>query len=204
MKKILLGILVIAALSACSSSEEKMDIPTQVQNLNKAVKINTQALMDIKSQNENVKSQLEIGQKETAIIAAHMKMVKAFEGTGVVVTKIDGKLHLSLPGDSTFKSSESILNKNIKTILDPISETLINYLGTNAMIKGYTDSTGSKEFNQTLSVDRATIVSDYLINQGVESSRIETVGVGSSDPIDDNNTETGKALNRRIDITISY
>ena len=204
MKKILLGILIVAALSACSSSEEKIDIPTQVQTLNETVEVNAQALTGIKSGNEEVRTQLEMGQKDVAMMAEHMKMVKAFEGTGVTVSKVDMGLDLSLPGNSAFKLNKSVLNESIKSILDPIAETLMTYPRTDAVIKGHADSSGPVEFNQKLSEDRAMAVSDYLISKGIEPSRIEVVGVGSSEPIDDNDTKSGKAVNRRVDIRISY
>ena len=200
MKKILFGILIVAALSACSSSEEKVDIPTQVQTLTEKVEMNAGALTEIKSGNEEVRTQLEIGQKGAAVMA----MVEAFEGTGVAVTKADNGLQLTLPGDAAFKSSKAVLNESIKTILDPIAETLTTYPETDAIIKGHTDASGPEEFNQKLSEDRAMAVSDYLVSKGVDSSRIESVGVGSSEPVDDNDTKDGKIANRRVDIIISY
>jgi len=200
MKKILLGLLIVAALSACSSSEEKVDIPTQVQTLNKSVEMNASTLTEVKSVNEEIKAQL----GETAMMAEHMKMVKAFEGTGVTVAAIDNGLHLTLPGDTAFNSSKAVLNESMKTILDPIAETLMTYPGTDAMIKGHTDSSGPEEFNQKLSEDRAMAVSAYLMDKGIDSSRIESVGVGSSEPIDDNDTKDGKMANRRVDLTITY
>jgi outer membrane protein OmpA-like peptidoglycan-associated protein len=199
MKKILLGLLIVAALSACSSSEEKeVDIPTQVQALNEAVKVNANTLTEIKSGNEKVRTQLEAGQQESTMMVEHMKMVKAFEETGVTITKVDDGLHLTFPENLAFKTSKAVLNEEMKAILDPIAETLIAYPGTDAMIKGHTDSSGPVEFNQKLSEDRAMAVSNYLVSKGVDSSRIETVGVGSSEPRD------GKMANRRVDLTITY
>jgi outer membrane protein OmpA-like peptidoglycan-associated protein len=204
MKKILFGLLIVVALSACSSSEEKVDIPTQVQTLNKNVEMNASTLTEVKSANEEIKAQLEESQEKAAMMAEHMKMVKAFEGTGVTVTAMDSGLHLTLPGDAAFKSSKAVLNESMKTILDPIAETLMAYPGTDAMIKGHTDSSGPEEFNQKLSEDRAMAVSTYLMDKGVDSSRIESVGVGSSEPADDNDTRDGKMANRRVDLTITY
>ena len=205
MKKILLGLLIVAALSACSSSEEKeVSIPTQVKMLNETVVVNANTLTEIKSGNEEVRAQLEEGQEEAAMMVEEMTMVKAFEGTGATVTKVDDGLHLTFPENLAFKSSKAVLNEEMKAILDPIAETLIAYPGTDVMIKGHTDSSGSEELNQKLSEDRAMAVSDYLVDKEVDSSRIETMGVGSSEPIDDNDTKDGKMSNRRVDLTISY
>ncbi len=204
MKKILLGLLIVAALSACSSSEEKADIPTQVQTLNETVEMNAATLTELKSENEEIRAQLEEGKEKAAMMAEYTKMVKAFEGTGATITAVENGLHLTLPGDAAFNSSKAVLNESMKTILDPIAETLLAYPGTDAMIKGHTDSSGPEEFNQKLSEDRAMAVSTYLMNKGVDSSRIESVGVGSSEPVDDNDTRDGKMANRRVDLTIMY
>jgi len=204
MKKILLGFLIVAALSACSSSEEKVDIPTQVQTLNETVEMNATTLTEIKSGNEEIRAQLEEGQQQATMIAEHMKMVNAFEGTGATVTEVNNGLHITLPGDTAFNSSKADLNESMRGILDPITETLMDYPELDAMIKGHTDNTGTEEFNQTLSEDRAMAVATYLIDKGIDSSRIETVGVGTSEPIDDNDTKDGKMANRRVDLTITY
>lgn len=205
MKKILLGLLIVAALSACSSSEEKeKDIPTQVKMLNETVDVNANTLTEIKYGNEEVRAQLEAGQQESAIMVGHMKLVKALEETGVTVTKVDDGLLLTFPKNLGFKSSKAVLNEEMKAILDPIAEVLIVHFdeiahsGTDVMVTGHADSSGPVEFNQKLSEDRAMAVSDYLVDKGVDSSRIETVGVGSSEPRD------GKMENRRVDLTIMY
>ena len=70
------------------------------------------------------------------------------------------------------------------------------------MVLGYTDSTGSAEYNQTLSAQRANAVAAYLQGQGVKSSRFEIMGMGSSNPIASNTTADGRQQNRRVEIKI--
>ncbi len=74
----------------------------------------------------------------------------------------------------------------------------------NLMIEiiGYTDNIGSEEKNTLLSENRAIAVANYLIENGIAEQRIKKAGFGSSNPIGDNNTEAGRALNRRIEIKI--
>ena len=67
-------------------------------------------------------------------------------------------------------------------------------------VEGHTDSTGSKVFNQTLSEKRAKAVSNYLIEKGVEKSRISIKGYGPSKPIATNTTKEGRAKNRRTEL----
>jgi outer membrane protein OmpA-like peptidoglycan-associated protein len=69
-------------------------------------------------------------------------------------------------------------------------------------LEGHTDNVGSQQANQTLSLKRVEAVMDYLVNKGVDKKRISAVGRGSSKPIDSNNTEEGRAKNRRVECFI--
>ena len=73
---------------------------------------------------------------------------------------------------------------------------------TNIQIIGHTDNTGSVDYNQTLSEKRAKSVYDYLMNQGVSADRMVFEGKGVHQPVADNSTAEGRALNRRVEITI--
>ncbi|HPG74296.1 MAG TPA: OmpA family protein, partial [Bacteroidales bacterium] len=72
----------------------------------------------------------------------------------------------------------------------------------NIEIGGHTDNVGSKAFNQTLSANRSKAVYDYLISKGIDKSRLSYKGYDFSQPIADNNTEEGRALNRRTEFKI--
>lgn len=69
-------------------------------------------------------------------------------------------------------------------------------------IDGHTDNTGTKEINQKLSQDRADAVMNYLIKKGISSTRLTAKGFGDSLPVADNDTEEGKAKNRRTEVKI--
>jgi outer membrane protein OmpA-like peptidoglycan-associated protein len=73
---------------------------------------------------------------------------------------------------------------------------------TNISILGYTDNTGSAEYNQSLSVRRAEAVKAAITANGVSASRLTTQGKGEGDPIADNTTEAGRSQNRRVEIVI--
>ncbi len=73
----------------------------------------------------------------------------------------------------------------------------------NVAIEGFTDSTGSENYNQQLSERRANAVRDTLMNMGIDSTRITTRGYGKSLPVASNDTEAGRQLNRRVDVVIS-
>ena len=83
---------------------------------------------------------------------------------------------------------------------------MVSILKDNASFKlqidGHTDFVGKDEYNQTLSEQRAASVRAYLISQGIAESRISSAGYGESRPVADNNTTAGKALNRRVEMTL--
>jgi outer membrane protein OmpA-like peptidoglycan-associated protein len=83
---------------------------------------------------------------------------------------------------------------------------LETFLGENPfvriMICGHTDNVGSAGYNQVLSENRARSVYDYLIEHGVDPDRLEYKGFGLTQPVSDNDTEEGRALNRRTEILI--
>lgn len=99
----------------------------------------------------------------------------------------------------TFTTSSSQLTENAKTVLDAVVRTMKDYPEMTVLVRGHTDSKGSRAYNITLSKKRADSVKNYLVGQGIPSQRIETAGLGPDEPIDTNNTEAGRAKNRRIE-----
>lgn len=83
-------------------------------------------------------------------------------------------------------------------VLDEAVKLLNNKSDVNVEIQGYTDSIGTEEYNQKLSVDRAKTVKDYLVSKGIAENRLTTIGYGKGDPVADNGTDEGRAMNRRI------
>jgi outer membrane protein OmpA-like peptidoglycan-associated protein len=86
--------------------------------------------------------------------------------------------------------------------LTKLATILNKYDDTNILLAGYTDATGSDEYNLELSRSRAHSVSDYLVIQNVNSERFSVYGYGESDPVATNDTESGRAQNRRVEIAI--
>ena len=73
----------------------------------------------------------------------------------------------------------------------------------NLEISGHTDSDGNREYNVELSRKRADSVKKYLVDKGVDGQRLSTRGAGPDEPISDNTTKKGKALNRRIEFKLT-
>ncbi len=96
--------------------------------------------------------------------------------------------------------SDEITGASMAT-LDVAAETLRECPNIRTAVEGYTDSIGTEVYNQALSQRRAESVANYLIKHDVSSSRLEAKGFGESNPIADNSTEDGRALNRRVELT---
>src|SRR5690606_30887920 len=89
-----------------------------------------------------------------------------------------------------------------KENLAQLANTLQKYEETELNILVHTDNVGDQAYNQSLSVNRADAVVDYLVSNGVPSQRLQVLGYGETDPIADNDTEEGRQLNRRVEIVI--
>ena len=102
-----------------------------------------------------------------------------------------------------FAYDRSDLNATAKLNLDKLNAILIKYPETNITIIGHTDSKGSDSYNQTLSETRANSVTTYAGQNGVNKARLTAMGKGESDPIAVNDTEEGRASNRRVEFVIT-
>lgn len=106
-------------------------------------------------------------------------------------------------GDVLFATGKADISTDAKIALAKLTGIVLNYPSLKLAIGGYTDSTGSADFNMTLSQARADAVLDYLANQGLESSMLSSQGYGMSNPVADNSTSEGRQKNRRVEIVIS-
>lgn len=105
-------------------------------------------------------------------------------------------------GDFVFDSASANIKQGAIENFSKVIEFIDGYPDRSIRIEGHTDSSGSEAFNLNLSQKRADAVRLLLINYGVDKDRIEAIGMGESLPVADNNTESGKAKNRRVDIII--
>ena len=124
------------------------------------------------------------------------------QGTGVSVTRQGDHIILNMPGNVTFASNQSDIKSDFYPVLDSVGLVLEKYEKTLVEVVGHTDSTGSDAINQPLSEKRAASVGAYLNSRGVIPQRLATAGVGSGYPIASNDTSEGRALNRRVEITL--
>ena len=98
----------------------------------------------------------------------------------------------------TFRTNSAELSDADMLVLDEMAANLTRLNFVSGVIEGHTDSTGAESYNQGLSERRAQSVADYLASKGISRDRLQVVGRGESEPIGDNKTADGRALNRRV------
>jgi outer membrane protein OmpA-like peptidoglycan-associated protein len=102
-----------------------------------------------------------------------------------------------------FDVGKTELKRGADNTLDKIADALEEFPEHNLMIEGFTDSTGADDYNENLSQQRAESVKAALVKRGINPDRIDTRGYGEQYPIATNNTDTGRQLNRRVEIIVS-
>jgi outer membrane protein OmpA-like peptidoglycan-associated protein len=105
--------------------------------------------------------------------------------------------------DVLFESGKYALSVEAQLKLAKLSGIIQAHPGLNLAIEGYTDNTGSPDFNLKLSQQRADAVRQFLITQGLSPDTITSKGLGQSDPVADNSTAAGRQQNRRVEIIVS-
>lgn len=101
-----------------------------------------------------------------------------------------------------FDFNKSDIRPDSRPVLDEAAEVLAAHPGVRIAVEGYTDSKGTDAYNEKLSVRRAEAVFRYLVNRGVAPERMEVIGYGETRPVADNDTEQGRAENRRVELHI--
>lgn len=130
------------------------------------------------------------------------EMQRATQGTGIDVMRTpDNQLKVSVPSDFSFDTGSAQIKPQMRPVLDQFAQGLDPR--TRVTIVGHTDNVGGETVNNTLSLDRAVNVRDYLRNHGVDSARMIVNGRGETQPIATNDTSNGRAQNRRVEIFLS-
>lgn len=101
-----------------------------------------------------------------------------------------------------FESNKYEITENNKSSIDALFKTMSDSSEMQIEIGAHTDNVGSDTYNQQLSQKRAASIRAYLVEKGIEGERITAKGYGETKPVGDNNTEEGKAKNRRVEIKV--
>lgn len=149
-----------------------------------------------------------IGSLTGAGIGSYMDQQEAelraqLQNTGVSVTRQGNQIILNMPSNITFATDSSRVQPQFNETLISVGLVLKKFDKTLIDVYGFTDSSGSDEYNLKLSNDRAVAVATVLANQGVNQQRFYITGKGEEDPIASNANEAGRSQNRRVEIMLS-
>lgn len=114
----------------------------------------------------------------------------------------DGSVRVKIPGSVMFASGQATVGPAFQNTLASVTTSVRKYCGVTVRVVGHTDNVGTDAVNQTLSERRARAVTGYMQAQGVEAQRLAAQGMGESQPVADNSTETGRQQNRRVEIFV--
>lgn len=135
--------------------------------------------------------------------AQQRELERNLEGTGATVTNTGEEIRVNLPAGVTFAFDRAEIQPQFVEPLTRVSRTLAQYESSLIDVVGHTDSVGSAAYNQDLSQRRADTVADFMSRRGVLPARIAAFGRGEDQPVASNETESGRALNRRVEIVIT-
>jgi outer membrane protein OmpA-like peptidoglycan-associated protein len=119
------------------------------------------------------------------------------------IIRSGNQLIVRMPQDITFATDSASVSSGLQDDLRSLAASMNRYPNTRITVIGHTDNAGASAYNQDLSNRRAGSVAGILIGAGVSSGRISAYGVGETQPIASNDTASGKAQNRRVDIVIT-
>jgi outer membrane protein OmpA-like peptidoglycan-associated protein len=129
-------------------------------------------------------------------------LAQSTAGTGVAVDRTaDNRLKLNVPSDVSFDTGRADIRPQMRPVLDEIGRTIDPQL--RVTVVGHTDSTGGDALNDRLSRERAEAVRDYLTARGLDPARVTVSGRGAREPVAGNDTEQGRAANRRVEIFLA-
>ncbi|MCC9166691.1 OmpA family protein [Pontibacter harenae] len=146
-----------------------------------------------------------VGGATGAVIGRRMdKQAEELEQSmeNATVERVGEAIRVNFDSGILFGVNSAELSANAKRDIEKLAQTLKNYEGTNVIIEGHTDNTGTYELNQRLSERRAQAVAAYARSLGVEGSRLQSKGYSYDQPIADNSTVEGRQQNRRVEIII--
>jgi outer membrane protein OmpA-like peptidoglycan-associated protein len=127
---------------------------------------------------------------------------ESMANTGVEVQRQGDQIKLIMPGNITFATDSSAIASSFYSPLNNLAGSFKQFNENNIEIVGFTDSTGSRQHNMDLSLQRAQAVSTYLTSQGVDPLRVSVRGAGPDQPIASNADANGRAQNRRVEVNL--
>ncbi|MBL7662319.1 OmpA family protein [bacterium] len=134
-------------------------------------------------------------------IEENARLIRELRGAGADVRESKRGVVINLP-DVLFEFNRADLTAEARHTVAEIGDILKNTVGREIAVEGHTDSIGSVQYNKRLSMDRADTVARALAHEGVPGGSIRAYGYGEGAPIATNNTDAGRARNRRVEVII--
>ena len=125
------------------------------------------------------------------------------QGTDIQVQRQGDQIALTMPSSVTFSVDSAQLKPEFYGPLNDVAATLVEYPSTAVDVVGHASSDGPDDYNMQLSERRASSVANYLSNQGVQPVRIRATGMGETQPVASNDTQAGRAANRRVEVLLT-
>ncbi|HMD19914.1 MAG TPA: OmpA family protein [Alloacidobacterium sp.] len=164
---------------------------------------------------ERARADARAAEAEAQAARAHQQTQQADDQTAEMRERLKAQLNQVLAtretarglivnmSDVLFDFNKYTLKPDAREKLAKVSGILLAYPGLSLQVEGYTDNIGSDDYNQKLSEERAGVVRDYLVTQGVAQNNISAAGYGKNSPVADNTTNDGRAQNRRVEMVVS-
>jgi outer membrane protein OmpA-like peptidoglycan-associated protein len=212
MKNILALMLAAALCAGCASTGSSGTTPrtTQRDKTAKGAAIGAAAgaligLATGEREADEILARAAIGAAAGAGVGAYMdhQEEKLARIPGTTVERVsEDTLLIHFRSDILFATDSAVLGPDARASIDQAAQVFAEYPKTAIVVQGHTDSTGTEEHNQSLSERRATAVRNYLIQRGIDTTRMAAIGYGESQPIADNTGPEGRRQNRRVDILL--
>jgi chemotaxis protein MotB len=201
-----------------SSSDEKKELMTQLTAKQKELDEKARLLNILKEELEEkeagiaereekieaLNAQLEAQRQSLQALKAGLnEALRGFSAADLTVVEKNGKIYVSMSQNLLFASGSDVVDKKGKDALAKLATVLNVNPDIEIMVEGHTDTDGTANFNWDLSVARATAVVKELTSHQVDPKRITAAGRGFYVPVDSNDTDLGKARNRRTEIILA-
>jgi outer membrane protein OmpA-like peptidoglycan-associated protein len=121
---------------------------------------------------------------------------------GAVVERVGEGIQVTFQSGLLFDFDSDVVKGSAQSNLTTLAKSLDQYPKSNLLIVGHTDSVGTHAYNEDLSRRRSQAAANYLVAQGLERSRVQTMGLGETEPVNMANTDAAAAQNRRVEVAI--
>jgi outer membrane protein OmpA-like peptidoglycan-associated protein len=189
-----------AEANAAAQAKQQADDAARAQQQAEAARAAALAQQQTaEAQAETARAQAQQAEQDRATARAQLRQ----QLNTILQTRESARGLIMNMSDVLFSTGKYTLKPEAREKLAKVSGILLAHPGLTIEVEGHTDNVGSDEYNQTLSEERAQAVRDYLVEQGVPSSAVSAKGLGETGAIASNDTSSGRAKNRRVDLVVS-